>query len=162
ATVLLAQGALVGARNRRGAEPLHYAADGGPYLPTWDSSAQGATVTRLIEAGANPNALDKGGVAPLHRAGRCPCAAALPAPDRRRGPERGEQGGVGAARVGHADDGARWERVTRGSAGAGGDRPPAARAVGRAMRQSGASPLTGWRRRAHRLRTGQRHSRTGV
>ena len=75
--VLLARGALVGAKNRRGAEPLHYAADGGPNLPTWNPLAQAATVTCLIEAGANPNALDKSGVSPLHRAARCRCTAAV-------------------------------------------------------------------------------------
>jgi hypothetical protein len=77
ALLLLARGALVGARNRRGAEPLHYAADGGPNLSTWDPGAQAATVTCLIEAGANPNALDKGGVGPLHRAVRSRCTAAV-------------------------------------------------------------------------------------
>jgi ankyrin repeat protein len=34
-------------------------------------------VTCLIEAGANPDALDKSGVAPLHRAVRCRCTAAV-------------------------------------------------------------------------------------
>jgi hypothetical protein len=74
---LLTLGADVGARNRRGAEPLHYAADGGPNLATWDPAAQAATIACLIEAGANPNALDKSGVAPLHRAVRNRCAAAV-------------------------------------------------------------------------------------
>jgi hypothetical protein len=74
---LLAQGADVGARNRRGAEPLHYAADGGPNRSTWDPAAQAATIACFIEAGANPNALDKSGVAPLHRAVRNRCAAAV-------------------------------------------------------------------------------------
>ncbi len=67
---LVAKGAEVGARNRRGAQPLHYAADGGPTLRTWDPQAQAETVAYLIEAGADPNALDKSGVAPLHRAVR--------------------------------------------------------------------------------------------
>jgi ankyrin repeat protein len=74
---LIARGADVRARNRRGAEPLHYAADGAPGSPTWNPSAQAATVTCLIEAGADPNALDKSGVAPLHRAVRTRCAAAV-------------------------------------------------------------------------------------
>lgn len=77
ARLLLARGALVDARNRRGAEPLHYAADGGPNFATWNPAAQAATITCLIGAGANPNALDKSGVGPLHRAVRTRCAAAV-------------------------------------------------------------------------------------
>ena len=65
-TSLIARGADVGARNRRGAEPLHYAADG--YTP--DPGAQRAVIEHLISAGADPNARDKSGVAPLHRAVR--------------------------------------------------------------------------------------------
>ena len=75
--LLLARGAVVAAKNRRGAEPLHYAADGGPNFTTWDPAAQAATVACLIEAGANPNALDKSGVTPLHRAVRTRCTAAV-------------------------------------------------------------------------------------
>lgn len=67
---LVAMGADVRARNRRGAEPLHYAADGGPGSAAWNPEAQRAVVELLIEAGADPNAPDKSGVAPLHRAVR--------------------------------------------------------------------------------------------
>jgi ankyrin repeat protein len=74
---LIALGADVRARNRRGAEPLHYAVDGSPGLPAWNPSAQAMTVTTLIEAGADPNAVDKSGVAPLHRAVRTRAAAAV-------------------------------------------------------------------------------------
>lgn len=77
ATALLAAGANPGARNRRGAEPLHYAADGAPGSPAWDPEAQAAIIAILLRAGANPNALDKSGVAPLHRAVRTRCAAAV-------------------------------------------------------------------------------------
>ena len=70
ARVLLESGANVCARNRRGAEPLHYAADGSPNAPTWNPGAQAEIVTLLIEAGGDPNAVDKSGVAPLHRAVR--------------------------------------------------------------------------------------------
>jgi len=76
---LLAMGADVGARNRRGAEPLHYAADGSPGSPNWNPDAQAATVTSLIDAGADPDATDKSGVTPLHRAVRTRCAAAVKA-----------------------------------------------------------------------------------
>jgi ankyrin repeat protein len=34
----------------------------------WDPSAQKDTVVALLEAGADPNAVDKSGVTPLHRA----------------------------------------------------------------------------------------------
>ncbi|TML92947.1 MAG: hypothetical protein E6G06_04150 [Actinobacteria bacterium] len=67
---LVAQGADVRARNRRGAEPLHYAADGSPGTDFWDPIAQRDVITYLIEAGARPDAKDKSGVAPLHRAVR--------------------------------------------------------------------------------------------
>jgi hypothetical protein len=74
---LIAAGANVRARNRRGAEPLHYAFDGGPGSPIWNPSAQAATVASLIAAGADPNAVDKSGVTPLHRAVRTRCTAAV-------------------------------------------------------------------------------------
>jgi hypothetical protein len=76
---LIATGANVRAKNRRGAEPLHYAVDGVPGSPAWNPSAQAATVACLIEAGADPNAADKSGVTPLHRAVRTRCAAAVKA-----------------------------------------------------------------------------------
>jgi ankyrin repeat protein len=41
--------------------------------------ARREVVTYLIEAGADPNALDKSGVAPLHRAVRTRCSAAVSA-----------------------------------------------------------------------------------
>jgi len=74
---LVNRGADVRARNRRGAEPLHYAADGGPAANGWDTVAQGDVITYLIEAGADPNALDRNGVAPLHRAVRNRCSIAV-------------------------------------------------------------------------------------
>jgi ankyrin repeat protein len=76
---LVRAGADVTAPNRRGAQPLHYAADGLPGSANWNPEAQAATVTCLIEAGADPNAVDKSGVAPLHRAVRTRCAAAVSA-----------------------------------------------------------------------------------
>jgi hypothetical protein len=74
---LIAKGADVRARNRRGAEPLHAAVVGIPGSRTWNPRAQAATVACLIAAGANPNAVDKSGVTPLHRAVRTRCAAAV-------------------------------------------------------------------------------------
>jgi ankyrin repeat protein len=75
--LLVATGADVGARNRRGAQPLHYAADGVPGSRSWNPRAQFETVSFLIEAGADPNAGDKGGATPLHRAIRTRCGAAV-------------------------------------------------------------------------------------
>lgn len=76
---LVASGAGVRARNRRGAEPLHYTADGSPDAEHWEPDAQRDVITYLIAAGADPNALDKSGVAPLHRAVRTRCSAAVSA-----------------------------------------------------------------------------------
>ena len=77
ARALLDAGADVRARNRRGAEALHYAADGSPDMSTWSPDDQAAVVACLLEAGAAPNALDKSGVAPLHRAVRTRCTGAV-------------------------------------------------------------------------------------
>jgi ankyrin repeat protein len=74
---LLATGANVHAKNRRGAQPLHYAADGIPDAVAWNPGAQAAVVQCLVDAGADPNAADKSGVSPLHRAVRTRCAAAV-------------------------------------------------------------------------------------
>ena len=76
---LLKRGAKVAAVNRRGAAPLHYAADGGPVVRSWNPVAQAEMITLLIKAGADPNALDKSGVAPLHRAVRQRCPLAVDA-----------------------------------------------------------------------------------
>ena len=66
AELLVAHGADCRAKNRRGAEPLHYAADANH----WDPTAQAETIEYLLSVGAGPNALDCSGVAPLHRAVR--------------------------------------------------------------------------------------------
>lgn len=77
ARMLIAAGADVHARNRRGQEPLHAASVGNPASPRWNPSAQAATIILLIEAGADPNAMDKSGVSPLHKAIRTRCAEAV-------------------------------------------------------------------------------------
>jgi hypothetical protein len=77
ARALVAAGADVSAKNRRGAQPLHYAVDGRPSAADWDPDAQAATVAYLIEVGADPSATDMSGVAPLHRAVRTRSAAAV-------------------------------------------------------------------------------------
>jgi hypothetical protein len=76
---LFALGANVRARNRRGAEPLHYAAVGLPDTALWNPAGQAATIALLIKAGADPNAADMNGVKPLHRAVRTRSAAAVQA-----------------------------------------------------------------------------------
>jgi ankyrin repeat protein len=70
AKLLIAEHAPLRARNRRGAEPIHYAADAGPGGSHWDPRAQRSMIEYLIASGANPNACDDSGVAPLHRAVR--------------------------------------------------------------------------------------------
>jgi hypothetical protein len=74
---LIALGADVHARNRRGAQPLHYAAVGLPGSAIWNPKQQAATIALLIRAGADPNAADKSSVMPLHRAVRTRSAAAV-------------------------------------------------------------------------------------
>jgi ankyrin repeat protein len=64
--LLIAHGADWRARNRRAAQPLHYAADAN----RWDPAAQAETIEYLISIGADPNAVDTAGVTPLHRAVR--------------------------------------------------------------------------------------------
>jgi ankyrin repeat protein len=79
AHLLIRHGAPVRARNRRGAEPLHYAADGMPSGPRWAPDAQREVIASLVANGADPDACDKRGVAPIHRAVRTRCAAAVEA-----------------------------------------------------------------------------------
>jgi Ankyrin repeats (many copies) len=66
AKLLVRHGADWSARNRRGAQPLHYAADANH----WEPKAQAETIEYLVSVGADPNALDKSGVAAIHRAVR--------------------------------------------------------------------------------------------
>jgi len=66
AELLVAHGADCRARNRRGAEPLHYAADAN----RWEPTSQAKTIEYLLSVGSDPDALDRSGVAPLHRAVR--------------------------------------------------------------------------------------------
>lgn len=66
AEVLVAHGADHCARNRRGARPLHYAADAN----RWNPTSQADVIAYLLSIGADAAALDKSGVAPLHRAVR--------------------------------------------------------------------------------------------
>jgi ankyrin repeat protein len=73
AQFLVVHGADCGAKNRRGAEPLHYAADANH----GQAAAQADTIEYLTSAGANPNAVDIAGVTPLHRAVRTRSIAAV-------------------------------------------------------------------------------------
>jgi hypothetical protein len=77
ASELIRAGAQVRARNRRGTEPLHLAAVGGPNSPRWNPSAQSANIVCLINAGADPNAKNVDGTTLLHRAVRTRCADAV-------------------------------------------------------------------------------------
>jgi len=73
AELLIGAGADCRARNRHGAEPLHYASDANH----WSPAAQAETITYLLEKGAAPEVLDDLGVAPLHRAVRTRSSAAV-------------------------------------------------------------------------------------
>lgn len=75
AKLLISLGAHVGAKNRLGAAPLHYAAD----TNHWNPAAQAETIAYLISAGADPNDTNRLGVTPLHRAVRTRSAAAVKA-----------------------------------------------------------------------------------
>src|SRR5258708_40033100 len=63
--------------NHRQSGPLHYAADGYLNGPDWNAQRQVKTIQCLLDAGAEINAQDKNGAAPLHRAVRTRCAAAV-------------------------------------------------------------------------------------
>ena len=76
---LVARGAGVRARNRRGAEPLHAAVTGAPGAANWNPARQREVIEYLIGAGADPDAAALGGVTPLHRAVRNRCSAAVEA-----------------------------------------------------------------------------------
>ena len=73
ARLLVRQGAALDAKNRRGGEPLHYAADAN----CWNPTAQAGIITYLLSAGANVNAKDANGATPLHRAVRTRSAPAV-------------------------------------------------------------------------------------
>jgi ankyrin repeat protein len=72
AELLVAHGANCRAKNRRGAAPLHYAADANHWNPT----AQADLVEYLISVGAEPDSVDNSGVTALHRAVRTRSLAA--------------------------------------------------------------------------------------
>jgi Ankyrin repeats (many copies)/Ankyrin repeat len=76
---LVARGADIRARDRRGAEPLHAAVIGEPGTPNWNPARQRAVIEYLVAAGADLDAAALGGVTPLHRAVRNRCSAAVDA-----------------------------------------------------------------------------------
>src|SRR5215468_10597420 len=57
---LVARGAGVRARDRRGAGPLHAAVIGEPGSPSWDPVRQREVIEYLVAAGANPDAAARG------------------------------------------------------------------------------------------------------
>jgi hypothetical protein len=108
---LVARGADIRARNRRGAEPLHAAVIGVPGSASWDPARQREVIRALIAAGADPNAPAAGGVTPLHRAVRNRCSAAVEAL-LGAGADPGIQNDAGSS----ASDLAQWA-TGRGGAG---------------------------------------------
>ena len=73
ARLLVEKGAPLDVRNRRGAQPLHYAADAN----WWNPEAQSEVITYLLSVGADPHAADANGATPLHRAVRTRSAMAV-------------------------------------------------------------------------------------
>ena len=73
AQLLVKHGADHRAKNRRGAQPLHYAAD----TNIWNPEAQAETIAYLLSIGADPNAANMDGATPLHRAVRTRSAPAV-------------------------------------------------------------------------------------
>ncbi len=76
---LIRMGADAAARNRQGAQPRHYAADGLPGSLHWRPAGQAETIACLIAFGADPNAVDRRRVTRLHSAVRTRCAEAVSA-----------------------------------------------------------------------------------
>jgi Ankyrin repeats (3 copies)/Ankyrin repeat len=116
AELLVAHGADCRARNRRGAEPIHYAADANRSEPR----AQADMIEYLASIGADPNAVDKSGVAPLHRAVRTRSLAAVRALlDNGANPRQPNKSGSTplhlavqtTGRGGSGSDDARWQQA---------------------------------------------------
>ena len=63
--------------NHRRSSPVHYAADGVPGSDFFHPQRQVETLQALLAAGGELQAQDKNGAAPLHRAVRTRCAAAV-------------------------------------------------------------------------------------
>jgi ankyrin repeat protein len=76
---LVARGADVRSRNRRGAEPLHAATACATGSVNRNPGGQRAIIEFLVDAGADPNATALGGMTPLHRAVRNRCSTAVEA-----------------------------------------------------------------------------------
>lgn len=78
AAALLAAGAdVTAARNRRKAQPMHYAADGHLDSPNWNPERQMEMLRVLLDAGASLHCQDLNGATPLHRAVRTRCSRAV-------------------------------------------------------------------------------------
>ena len=73
--LFIKHGADVSAQNRRGCEPLHYAAESAASNPR----AQAATIRTLLAAGAVVDSENREGMTPLHKAVRARSSAAVKA-----------------------------------------------------------------------------------
>ena len=128
AEILIAHGAECRAKNRRGAEPLHYAADANRSNPT----AQAEIIDYLLSVGA-----DRQCPGPLRRGAPAPSRANAVAGGRsstagwRRELEAAKQNGIHAAAPRCADDRARRKRFSRSARATGRH----CQAVARARRQ---------------------------
>jgi hypothetical protein len=118
AELLVAHGADCRARNRRGAEPLHYASDAN----RWDPTAQAETIEYLISIGADPNALD----APAQGGANAVVASGPSTLGWRGEPEAAKQSGVNALAPCRSNHRARRERFSARASATGGHRQAAA------------------------------------
>jgi Ankyrin repeats (many copies) len=136
AQLLVAHGANCRARNRRGAEPLHYASDANHWNPT----AQAEIIEYLTSVGANPNALDGAGVAPLAQSGPNTILGRRTSAGRSRSRSAAaEQGWVDAVASCRSTHRAWRHRFSEGTPATGRHRQPSARARREADR-------SGWQR----------------
>jgi hypothetical protein len=77
---LVARGAGIRARNRRGAEPLHAAVIGEPGTANWNPARQRAVIGYLIGVGADPDAAAPAVTPRIGSPNRCSAMSRLPGP----------------------------------------------------------------------------------
>ena len=120
AELLVAHGADCRARNRRGAQPLHYAADAN----RWDATAQAEMIHYLVSIGADPNAARQlGRRAPAQSRANAVAAGRAGAAGWRGELEAAQQGRLDAVASCRSKHRARWKRFSAGASATGRHRP---------------------------------------